>query len=203
MNLSTDSLDNYKTHSNTPFERTGVILNRNATFSKGDASLLNRTRRISDHLNYGTDEEPSSEKLNSTYSGDLNGASLKRNSFGCSAGSADSLDRLSSLSNASSRGSNRMLNMAEVDAIVERQEQSECWCFWGCSNLVWKSVLHDLRCLCFSFRSILKLKTEGETISLAHVLMFEYKWKIVQIENSVIFLTPEKTITIFWQLLND
>lgn len=47
----------------------------------------------------------------------------KRNSFGHSVGSSDSLDYLSSLSSGS-RDSNKMLNMAEVDAIVLQQEQS-------------------------------------------------------------------------------
>ncbi|GJQ77280.1 hypothetical protein Trydic_g20704 [Trypoxylus dichotomus] len=48
---------------------------------------------------------------------------VKRHSAGYVTGSTDSLDHMSSLSN-SSRGSNRMLNMAEVDAIVEEQERS-------------------------------------------------------------------------------
>lgn len=53
-----------------------------------------------------------------------NKVDVKRNSAGYVTGSTDSLDHMSSLSN-SSRGSNRMLNMAEVDAIVEEQERSK------------------------------------------------------------------------------
>lgn len=55
---------------------------------------------------------------------DLNRTVNKRSSIGCSTGSADSLDRMSSISN-SSRESNKILNMADVDAIVEKQEQSK------------------------------------------------------------------------------
>ncbi|KRT81815.1 hypothetical protein AMK59_6335 [Oryctes borbonicus] len=60
-----------------------------------------------------------------TYNQDSIGSKVdvKRNSAGYVTGSTDSLDHMSSLSN-SSRGSNRMLNMAEVDAIVEEQERS-------------------------------------------------------------------------------
>lgn len=47
---------------------------------------------------------------------------IKRSSI--STGSTDSLDRMSSMSN-SSRGSNRILSMADVDAIVEMQEKSK------------------------------------------------------------------------------
>lgn len=78
------------------------VITMNETFSLDKRMSLNDERIL---------------KMNETY----NSANLKRNS----AGSADSLDRMSSLSNTSSRGSSRMLNMAEVDAIVERQEQSK------------------------------------------------------------------------------
>ncbi|KAL3266940.1 hypothetical protein HHI36_011090 [Cryptolaemus montrouzieri] len=46
-----------------------------------------------------------------------------KKSLDCSIGSADSLDRMSTLS-SSSKGSNKMLNMEEVEAIAEKQEQS-------------------------------------------------------------------------------
>ncbi|KAJ8911459.1 hypothetical protein NQ315_013563 [Exocentrus adspersus] len=75
-------------------------------------------------LSYCLDTE--NIELNTTYTEEDNlnrGITIKRTSLGCSTGSADSLDRMSSLSN-SSRGSNKMLNMADVDAIVEMQERS-------------------------------------------------------------------------------
>ncbi|KAK9876683.1 hypothetical protein WA026_014062 [Henosepilachna vigintioctopunctata] len=53
--------------------------------------------------------------------GNCKGDSKK--SLECSIGSADSLDRMSTLS-SSSKGSNKMLNMEEVEAIAEKQEQS-------------------------------------------------------------------------------
>lgn len=70
--------------------------------------------RLSYCMDYKTefDESP---KLNKS-------VDIKRSSL--SIGSTDSLDRMSSRSN-SSRGSNRMLSMADVDAIVEMQEKSK------------------------------------------------------------------------------
>lgn len=49
-------------------------------------------------------------------------ANLQRNSHGYPSGSSDSLDRLSNIS-GSSRGSTKVLNMADVDAIIEQQEK--------------------------------------------------------------------------------
>lgn len=103
MNISTDSLDdNYLLQNNT-ISTTPQRVTRNDTFS------LDKRRSVADI------------KMNESYNYDMNSANLKRNS----AGSADSLDRMSSLSNTSSRGSSRMLNMSEVDAIVEQQEKSK------------------------------------------------------------------------------
>lgn len=53
-----------------------------------------------------------------------------KKSLECSIGSADSLDRMSTLS-SSSRGSNKMLNMEEVEAIAEKQEQSKLTTQWN------------------------------------------------------------------------
>ncbi|KAJ8955290.1 hypothetical protein NQ314_006903 [Rhamnusium bicolor] len=76
-------------------------------------------------LSYCLDEE--NVRLDSTYNEDNNDlnrtVNMQRSSLGCPTGSADSLDRMSSLSN-SSRESNKMLNMADVDAIVEMQERN-------------------------------------------------------------------------------
>lgn len=113
MTLSTDSLDD-------AYQQKDEII-PNSTFCKNTQNKtmnetfpLEKRMSVMEHLN---DEHV--PNLNETYD-----YMVKRNSAGYSGGSADSLDRMSSLSNNSSRGSNRMLNMAEVDAIVERQEQS-------------------------------------------------------------------------------
>lgn len=107
MNVSTDSLDdNYLIKNqvqNTTYYATPQSVAMNDTFR------LDKRRSVADI------------KINDSYNYDMNSANLKRNS----AGSADSLDRMSSLSNTSSRGSSRMLNMSEVDAIVEQQEKSK------------------------------------------------------------------------------
>ncbi|XP_060532446.1 uncharacterized protein LOC132705690 [Cylas formicarius] len=70
-------------------------------------------------LNYCVEEKVN--QINSAYKdGELNRTvNIKRSSLG----SADSLDRMSSLS-SSSKGSNKMLNMADIDAIVEMQERT-------------------------------------------------------------------------------
>ncbi|XP_018580060.1 uncharacterized protein LOC108917781 isoform X2 [Anoplophora glabripennis] len=86
---------------------------------------LSETVQITDlnRLSYCLDDNI---RLDATYTEEdnLNGEiNIKRTSLGCSTGSADSLDRMSSLSN-SSRESNKMLNMADLDAIVEMQERS-------------------------------------------------------------------------------
>lgn len=113
--MSSDSLDD------DAYQRKEEIL-QNATFCKNTQNKsLNETFALDKRMNV---VEPLNDEgvvnLNETYD-----YVVKRNSAGYSAGSADSLDRMSSLSNNSSRGSSRMLNMAEVDAIVERQEQSK------------------------------------------------------------------------------
>ncbi|XP_018334906.1 uncharacterized protein LOC108743807 [Agrilus planipennis] len=59
---------------------------------------------------------PASDNLGETIN-------IKRDSVGPFGGSEDSLDQMSSLS-SSSKGSNKMLNMADVDAIVQQQERS-------------------------------------------------------------------------------
>ncbi|KAJ8984543.1 hypothetical protein NQ317_006829 [Molorchus minor] len=87
---------------------------------------LSETVEIRDlnRLSYCLDEE--NIPLDSCYTDndELNRTvNMKRSSLGCSTGSADSLDRMSSLSN-SSRESNKMLNMADLDAIVQMQERS-------------------------------------------------------------------------------
>lgn len=86
---------------------------------------LSETIQITDlnRLSYCLDDNI---RLDGTYieeDGLNRGTNITRTSMGCSTGSADSLDRMSSLSN-SSRESNKMLNMADVDAIVEMQERS-------------------------------------------------------------------------------
>lgn len=113
--VSTDSLDDAYQHQhkdeivqNTTFCKNSQNNPLNGTFS------VDKRMSLMEHLN---DERV---LLNETYD-----YVVKRNSAGYSGGSADSLDRMSSISNNSSRGSSRMLNMAEVDAIVERQEQSK------------------------------------------------------------------------------
>lgn len=109
IDFSTDSLDQQKEE----------IIQNNATFCKNTQNkTLNETFSLNKPMEPLNDDER--VPLNETYD-----YVVKRNSAGYSAGSADSLDRMSSLSNNSSRGSSRMLNMAEVDAIVERQEQSK------------------------------------------------------------------------------
>lgn len=45
-------------------------------------------------------------------------------------GSADSLDRMSSLS-SSSKGSNKVMSLEDVEAIVEMQERSKCNLFFS------------------------------------------------------------------------
>lgn len=60
-----------------------------------------------------------------TYNEINRATNLKSSVLSGSAGSADSLDRLSSMS-GSSRGSNKMLNMSDVDALVDMQERSKC-----------------------------------------------------------------------------
>ncbi|KAK4886798.1 hypothetical protein RN001_003069 [Aquatica leii] len=111
--------------------------NLNGTYTKGANSKLNRTfpkmplYHSNDDLNSTATYTKDSNKFDSTKrhsyivdNNDLNQTiTLKQNSFGLSAGSTDSLDYLSSLS-SSSRDSNKMLNMAEVDALVLQQEQS-------------------------------------------------------------------------------
>ncbi|KAF2902391.1 hypothetical protein ILUMI_03788 [Ignelater luminosus] len=116
----------------------------NGTFKKGASAKFNDTFRkspqyksselMNDDLNRTITivDNVDSNRLNNTkrhslildnHKGDSNHVTnLKRNSIAYSAGSTDSLD-YSSLSN-SSKGSNKMLNMAEVDAIVLQQEQS-------------------------------------------------------------------------------
>lgn len=119
----------------------------NGTFKKGASAKFNDTFKkspqyksselINDDLNRTITivDKVDSNRLNNTntkrhslildnHKGDSNHVTnLKRNSIAYSAGSTDSLD-YSSLSN-SSKGSNKMLNMAEVDAIVLQQEQSK------------------------------------------------------------------------------
>lgn len=126
-----------------------VILNDTRSIDSTGCNNLNGTYRKSSHAkaNETFGKVPlcqSNDNLNSTatYSNDSNrftsprrrsyiidrhnltqAIDTKRNSVGHSAGSTDSLDYLSSLSSGS-RDSNKMLNMAEVDAIVLQQEQS-------------------------------------------------------------------------------
>lgn len=112
------------------FEQNNVVLG-NLTITNEDTveemkKQLSETVQITDlnRLSYCLDDE--NIRMDATYTEeDLNrGINIKRSSLGCSTGSADSLDRMSSLSN-SSRESNKMLNMADVDAIVEMQERSK------------------------------------------------------------------------------
>ncbi|KAB0799346.1 hypothetical protein PPYR_07226 [Photinus pyralis] len=117
-----------------------VIHNLNGTYRKSPHSKANETYeklplcRSNDNLNstvtYTNDSNRFTSPRRRSYiiekHSDLvssQGIEKKRNSFGHSVGSSDSLDYLSSLS-SSSRDSNKMLNMAEVDAIVLQQEQS-------------------------------------------------------------------------------
>lgn len=83
---------------------------------------LNDTVQMTDmnRLSYCLDSKGESV-LNETHQVNKT-VDIKRSSI--STGSTDSLDRMSSVSN-SSRGSNRMLSMADVDAIVEMQEKSK------------------------------------------------------------------------------
>lgn len=129
MSLSNDSLNrdtlvNNGTPANATFNRLELRARksqRNSVLGSAEINLNNTVTLDNYH----------SKHQNLSYEDVDHRTALKRNSFGYSAGSADSLDRMSSLSNGSSKGSNRMLNMAEVDAIVEMQEQSEwffiCW----------------------------------------------------------------------------
>lgn len=98
------------------FKRNKV--DRNSTFRIKEAnSMTGNTKNLS-RLLYGSDTT-----LNTVYNNEINDP--KSNSYGLLAGSTDSLDYVSNLSNTSSKGSNKMLNMAEVDAIIEMQEQSK------------------------------------------------------------------------------
>ncbi|XP_019874188.2 uncharacterized protein LOC109602289 isoform X2 [Aethina tumida] len=101
-------------------KNSGPYICGDETVTKESSEMLkNQLRHINDlnKLSYCVDR---TQRL-SPYKGDVvDDVTLKRNSIG----SADSLDRMSSLSNCSSRGSNKMLNMADVDAIVEMQEKS-------------------------------------------------------------------------------
>lgn len=112
------------------FEQNSVVLG-SLTITNEDTveemkKQLSETVQITDlnRLSYCLND--GNIRMDATYTEeDLNrGMNVKRSSLGCSTGSADSLDRMSSLSN-SSRESNKMLNMAEVDAIVEMQERSK------------------------------------------------------------------------------
>lgn len=118
MALSSDSLDDaYQ-------QKDEKILQQNTTFCKNNQNnTLNGTFCVDKRLSVMEQLNNERVPLNETYD-----YVVKRNSAGYSGGSADSLDRMSSLSNNSSGGSSRMLNMAEVDAIVERQEQSKFVC---------------------------------------------------------------------------
>lgn len=128
MNFSTDSLDDGLNSTYNKYSETKVTINRSETFKKQSRdNVQNRVNDtiILDDLDYLSCVSPK-QSFNGISNNDLNRTmDLKRNSVGYSGGSADSLDAMSSLSNTSSRGSNKMLNMAEVDAIVELQEQSK------------------------------------------------------------------------------
>nr|XP_023029059.1 uncharacterized protein LOC111517210 isoform X1 [Leptinotarsa decemlineata] len=102
------------------------------TLIKND-TIEDMKKQLSDDVKIKTDLNRLSycnenDNLNSTFNKDMNSSNksgnLKQSPLGCSIGSADSLDRMSSSMSSSSRGSNKMLNMAEVDAIVEMQERS-------------------------------------------------------------------------------
>lgn len=145
MNFSTDSLDDRLNTTYNKSPETKVTINRSETFKKASReSVENHVNDtiILDDLTYLGCVSPK-QNFNGLSNNELNRTmDLKRNSVGYSGGSADSLDAMSSLSNTSSRGSNKMLNMAEVDAIVELQEQSKlyitfkiflvllCFCVW-------------------------------------------------------------------------
>lgn len=112
INLSTDSLDN-------EYQQKDAI-GQNNTFCKSTQNVtLNGTFSIDKRMSVLQHVNDEQIHVNEDYD-----YVVKRNSVEYSGGSADSLDRMSSLSNNSSGGSSRMLNMSEVDAIVERQEQS-------------------------------------------------------------------------------
>lgn len=112
--------------------------NFNGTYRKSSHTKANETfdkvplRQSNDNLNstatYNNDSNRFTSPRRRSYIIDRHNhltqaIETKRNSVGHSAGSTDSLDYLSSLSSGS-RDSNKMLNMAEVDAIVLQQEQS-------------------------------------------------------------------------------
>ncbi|KAJ8946121.1 hypothetical protein NQ318_013171 [Aromia moschata] len=111
------------------FENKNVYLNNCNIINDTVESMkkqLSETVQITDlnRLSYCLDDENIRLDTDYTENDDINRTiNMKRRSLGCSTGSADSLDRMSSLSN-SSRGSNKMLDMADVDAIVEMQERS-------------------------------------------------------------------------------
>lgn len=128
LHISTDSLDDGLNSTYNKYSDTKVTINRSETFKKPSRDSVEC--RVNDTIILDDLDDLSCVSPKQSFNGlnknDLNRTmNLKRDSVGYSGGSADSLDAMSSLSNTSSRGSNKMLNMAEVDAIVELQEQSE------------------------------------------------------------------------------
>lgn len=101
--------------------------NINNTFTK-NATITMRDITAADTLNSSgrlTKRRSINNLIGKTATWEEDGQRKKRDSsIGSSQGSIDSLDRISSISN-SSRGSSRMLNMSEVDALVEMQEKCE------------------------------------------------------------------------------
>nr|CAH7726102.1 unnamed protein product [Callosobruchus chinensis] len=105
------------------FEGTKTYLNIHNGLSR-ENTIENMKKELSEtpvadinRLSYCLDDDNIQVDSGYTDSNDKN-TNMKRQSIG----SADSLDRMSSISN-SSRESNRMLSVADVDAIVEMQER--------------------------------------------------------------------------------
>lgn len=135
QNLKNSNLDSTFTYGASPTTLNGTFRKNSKLNTTYDRSLhsnsneqlskdLNRTVTIVDTTNHINNIKRRSYIIDNRSSDSEVLLSIKRNSVGCSGGSCDSLDYVSSLSN-SSKGSNKMLNMAEVDALVLQQEQSK------------------------------------------------------------------------------
>lgn len=99
-----------------------ILKSRNETIVKSSSMEdFKNTTVLKDSCNNDLNRYASKESNLEVDSINSKGGSKK--SLDCSIGSADSLDRMSTLS-SSSKGSNKMLNMEEIEAIAEKQEQS-------------------------------------------------------------------------------
>ncbi|XP_044748292.1 uncharacterized protein LOC123309306 [Coccinella septempunctata] len=102
--------------------RPHILKSRNETIVKSSSMEdFKKTTILKDNCNNDLNRYASKESNLEVECINSRGGSKK--SLDCSIGSADSLDRMSTLS-SSSKGSNKMLNMEEVEAIAEKQEQS-------------------------------------------------------------------------------